>query len=36
MARFCLATGFSPEVFWALTFEEYFAFIEALEERNKQ
>jgi hypothetical protein len=34
MARFCLATGFSPDVYWAMTFEEYFAFTDALEERK--
>jgi hypothetical protein len=34
MARFCLATGFTPEVYWSLTFEELNAFMDALEERN--
>jgi hypothetical protein len=34
MARFCLATGFTPEVYWSLTFEEFTAFMDALEERN--
>jgi hypothetical protein len=34
MARFCLATGYTPEVFWNLTLEELSAFMDALDERN--
>jgi hypothetical protein len=34
MARFCLATGFTPEVFWGLKLEEYQAFIDVLIERD--
>jgi hypothetical protein len=34
MARFCLATGFTPEMYWSLTLEELSAFIDALEERH--
>lgn len=33
MARFCLATGLTPEIYWKLSLEEYQAFINALEER---
>jgi hypothetical protein len=33
MARFCLATGFTPAVYWELTLEELTAFMDALEER---
>jgi hypothetical protein len=36
MARFCLATGFTPETYWKLDLEEYQAFINALEERSGQ
>jgi len=34
MARFCLATGFTPKEYWELTVEEYVAFIDALDERS--
>jgi hypothetical protein len=34
MARFCLATGFTPKDYWNLTLEELTAFMDALEERT--
>jgi hypothetical protein len=36
MAKFCLVTGYTPDVYWGLTIEELSAFIDALEERNRQ
>jgi len=36
MARFCLATGFTPETYWNLTVDEYQAFMDALAERSSQ
>jgi len=36
MARFCLATGFTPEIYWQLSVDEYQAFMNALEERSRQ
>jgi len=35
MAEFCVATGFTPEMFWELTLEEYSAIVMALNRRNK-
>jgi hypothetical protein len=35
MARFCLATGFTPETYWNLTFEEVQIFMDVLEERSQ-
>jgi hypothetical protein len=35
MAGFCLATGMTPETYWKLSLEEYGAFMNALEERNR-
>jgi hypothetical protein len=36
MANFCLATGFTPDVYYGLTIQEYGAFIDAFEERNRR
>jgi hypothetical protein len=36
MARFCLATGFTPEIYWQLSVDEYQAFMLALKERSDQ
>jgi hypothetical protein len=35
MAEFCVATGFTPKVFWELTLEEYGAIVTAVNRRNK-
>jgi hypothetical protein len=34
MAKFCIATGYTPEQFWELTFEEYSALVEELNRRK--
>jgi hypothetical protein len=35
MARFCLATGYTPDIYWSLTIDELSAFLDALEERYR-
>jgi len=35
MAEFCVETGFTPEMFWELTLEEYGAIVAAVNRRNK-
>lgn len=34
MARFCLATGLSPDVYYSLDYGDLDAFVTALKERN--
>jgi len=34
MAKFCIATGYTPEQFWELRFEEYSALVEELNRRK--
>jgi hypothetical protein len=34
MAKFCVQTGYTPEQFWELTYEEYNAMVEELNRRN--
>jgi hypothetical protein len=34
MARFCIATGLAPSVFWDLTLEEYEYFVRELNRRK--
>jgi hypothetical protein len=35
MARFCVETGYTPEQFWELTYEEYAAMVEEMKRRSK-
>jgi hypothetical protein len=35
MARFCIETGYTPEQFWELTYEEYVAMVEEMNRRSK-
>jgi hypothetical protein len=35
MAKFCVETGYTPEQFWELTFEEYSAMVEELNRRKQ-
>jgi len=35
MALFCVETGYTPEQFWELTYEEYVAMVEVINRRNK-
>jgi hypothetical protein len=34
MAKFCLATGYTPQEFWELAYEEYVALVEELNRRK--
>jgi hypothetical protein len=34
MAQFCIATGYTPEQFYELTYEEYVAMVEVLNRRK--
>jgi hypothetical protein len=34
MARFCIATGYTPQEFYELTYEEYGAMVEELNRRK--
>jgi hypothetical protein len=34
MAKFCVATGYTPNEFWELTYEEYVLMVEELNRRN--